>query len=143
MARNLLLIANGYPALTEQFAEVFRLEGYEATIAADSREAQRLLRTGLQPDLIILDLHREGSDASKFNSLWTKRERHIPIVLITSEDDAPTHAARLGASAYIEEPYDLHRLLVTVERILNWTAPLPRRDHLRFRRAGTRLDRAA
>jgi DNA-binding NtrC family response regulator len=143
MARNLLLIANRYPTLTEQFAELFRLEGYEATIAADGREAQRLLRNGLEPDLIILDLHRAGADAAEFNNLWKRRERHIPIVLITGEEDASAHAARLGASAYIEEPYDLHRLLVTVERILDWTATIPRRDHLRFRRAAARLDRAA
>src|SRR5688572_20450580 len=60
--RRKVLIIDDDPALTMLLGELFRMEGCEVATALDGLDAIQLLETGLEPDLIVLDMHMDGGD---------------------------------------------------------------------------------
>ncbi len=83
-----VLIVDDDDDVIEVFVDVLGAEGYEPTIARNGREALDLLRGGLRPTAILLDLMMPEMDGFQFtrevraNPDW----REIPIVIMTVKD---------------------------------------------------------
>jgi two-component system sensor histidine kinase/response regulator len=100
--------------------------GYDVSLACDGREALDVLNgQGPTPDAVILDLALPGVlgedvyDAMQADPVLGA----IPIVIST------TDPARAPAGALvIAKPLDPHRLLATVDQILDFDEPRYRRD---------------
>ena len=104
--------------------------GYATTVASDAYSGVASVAKS-PPDLVLLDTNMPGGNgftvAERIQSLGPAR---IPIVFITAskQPDFLDRAVALGASGYIEKPYDPNQVLTLLENVLNKPALYPARS---------------
>jgi two-component system chemotaxis response regulator CheY len=91
-------------------------EGYAVALATNGQEALDKLGAA-QPRLILLDMAMPVMDGWAFAAAYRARPGpHAPIVVVTAAREAAERAAQVDADDFIAKPFDLDRLLETVER---------------------------
>lgn len=117
--RRILLVEDDRD-LRHQLAEVLRMERYQVAPAENGEVALRLLRQGLIPNLILLDVWMPVTDGLAFKRQLEADRRFatIPVVVLTADAQyARPHVQRdMAAQAYLLKPFDLSELLATVRR---------------------------
>jgi CheY-like chemotaxis protein len=98
-------------------------QGYTVQPAADGRTALDLLRNGLIPDLIILDMMIPPPDCDGWHFLEKQRKipalASIPVVITTSLSVAsPEWAVSLGACCLIRKPIETESMLASIQACL-------------------------
>ena len=98
----------------KDFSEILKVileeEGYEVVTAADGQIALNLLREGLSPEVILLDLRMPVMDGFEFEAERQKEElaKHAALLIISSE---PVNVSKhLGPDAVMRKPFDGHKL---------------------------------
>jgi two-component system, chemotaxis family, chemotaxis protein CheY len=115
----LILVVEDNEVVREGMAVVLGRFGCRVTLAADSSEALALLRGGLRPHLILLDMLTPGLDGWSF---LEQRRRDpalagIPVLITTALGVASEEwAAALGASGLLRKPVQTELLLHEVRR---------------------------
>lgn len=114
--------------------ELFVDEGYEVVTLASAEEALRHLQK-FDPDLVLLDLNLPGMHGLTLLEKIQKQENPSPVVIITSNTDAPSavKAMKLGALDYITKPFNLDELILVVKRIINDRTTEQHLDYLRYK----------
>ncbi len=100
-------------------------EGYDVAVAANAAEA-RHERAQKTPDLILLDIWMPDTDGITLLQEWTREgPLEHPVVMMSGHGtvDTAVEATRLGASAFVEKPLSLAKLLKTVEQALENARP--------------------
>jgi CheY-like chemotaxis protein len=94
---------------------------YEYIGVNSGKKCLNLLKNGVKPDLILLDIMMpmlsgwEVYDRIRENSEW----KYIPIVFLTARrDETAKSAGRFLGDGYIEKPLDGHTLLSVIQTIL-------------------------
>ncbi|NIT51908.1 MAG: sigma-54-dependent Fis family transcriptional regulator, partial [candidate division Zixibacteria bacterium] len=74
-----------------------------------------------KPSLICLDINMPGMDGFEVLKRVKERDSHMPVVMVTSNNDVPTavQALKLGAVDYIIKPADRDKFLAMVEETLD------------------------
>ena len=102
--------------LRDAMSMLLELGGYSVETACDGTQALDTLRGGLQPSLILLDLMMPGMDGFQFVN--EKRQDpqlcRIPVIIYSGHYDAEANAARLGATAYLQKPFNVGSILKLV-----------------------------
>jgi CheY-like chemotaxis protein len=99
-------------------AEILEDEGYLPAMASNGAEALQLLREGLKPRLILLDLMMPVMDGESFCRSW-RSDAHlhaIPVVIISADAAAKEKSHSCGANALLKKPVQLKTLLETAEK---------------------------
>ena len=100
-------------------SHVLEDEGYETSAVPNGREALRVLRDGLRPCVILLDLTMPGMDGWDFRAdqLRDRALSAIPIVVITAAGfRAETIQSQLGATGFVRKPLPLDDVLAAIEQ---------------------------
>jgi CheY-like chemotaxis protein len=111
-----ILVVDDELAVVEALAALFEDRGYAVATAADGVEAIAALDGGLTPDLILLDVMmprqdgREVLRALRAHPGWSA----VPVIMMSAAP-SPFAPAELGEAAFLLKPFDLNRLLSTVE----------------------------
>jgi chemotaxis family two-component system sensor histidine kinase/response regulator PixL len=110
---NLILIVEDDAESRDTMRLLLELAGYDVETASDGTEALAVLRGGLRPRLILLDLMMPGMDGFQFvnEKRQDPRLSRIPVIVYSGLYDAQANAARLGARAYIQKPFDADSFL--------------------------------
>jgi DNA-binding response OmpR family regulator len=95
---------------------------YEVEGAENGIDALSILQNGYNPDLIVSDLMmpvlggKDFLEQLKSSGLF----KDIPVIILSSVDksDEKIKLIKLGASDYLEKPYNPAELLVRIENIL-------------------------
>jgi two-component system phosphate regulon response regulator OmpR len=92
--------------------------GFYATAARDTAHARRIL-SGLDFDLIILDVMMPGEDGVAFTRAIRERS-DTPIILLTARGETGDRIAGLeaGADDYLPKPFEPRELLLRINAIL-------------------------
>ncbi len=113
----LVLVVDDDPQLRCLTESLLSTHGYHVIAAAHGRDAIQRLRDRC-PDLIVLDLDMPVMDGWQFRSeqryLTDQKRAAVPVLLMTGEDDAATHAETLRAVGVIKKPFDPEDLLDAV-----------------------------
>jgi len=98
-----------------RLAQCFLRTKYTTSTAVTGEEAFERAVTE-QPDLIFLDRHMPGWSGSATLAALArdKRTRHIPVVVMTTED----HIASLGEIDHLQKPFDAAALVGKVQERL-------------------------
>ena len=112
-----ILVVDDDVDLRRSLAEVLTEIGYSVACARNGEDALRQLQTGGVPSAILLDLAMPVMDG------WTFRDRMrrdprlagIPTVVISASLTADARAC--DADAFLAKPFDLDRLIATLDRI--------------------------
>ena len=113
----LVLVVEDDPALRRLTASLLTAYGYHVIVAAHGQDAIQRLREQC-PDFIVLDLNMPVMDGWQFRSeqrfLTDRKRAAVPVLLMTSEDNADSEAAKLRAVGVIKKPFDPDDLLDAV-----------------------------
>ncbi|HET9598274.1 MAG TPA: response regulator [Anaeromyxobacteraceae bacterium] len=114
-----VLIAEDDTDIRSALASILRSEGYRVVSACDGREALDLLRGGLRPDVILLDLMMPVMTGAEFRTaqLADPALAHIPVVVLSADGRFREAGRLLGAAEAFAKPFDVAALLSTIERV--------------------------
>jgi CheY-like chemotaxis protein len=120
-----ILVVDDEIEIAAAIAEVLELEGFAVTVAGDGQEALGLLRDGLRPELIVMDMMMPKMDAWGFRDAKRSLDglSKIPIIAMTADGRAKGKAAEVGAMGWLRKPMSLEDLLREVHRLCGEAAP--------------------
>lgn len=92
--------------------------GFLVTAARDAEHARRIL-SGLDFDLIVLDVMMPGEDGLSL-CRWVHETMHTPVLLLTArgETDNRIEGLEAGADDYLPKPFEPKELLLRINAIL-------------------------
>jgi response regulator RpfG family c-di-GMP phosphodiesterase len=114
-----VLVIDDDRLLCELVRTTFELEGYELETAYDVIEAERVLAES-RPDAILLDIGLPGIDGLFYLERLreTPQTKRIPIVAISSSDEAGRAARAAGANAFLRKPFSPLELIALVTPLI-------------------------
>jgi CheY-like chemotaxis protein len=116
-SRHAVLVIDDNEDVREAVETALDLAGYTTVPAADGKAALELLRAGLQPIVILLDLMMPVMDGLEFLDAQRRDPRLAAIpVIIVSAFSRLAEAERLGATAVLTKPVDFGELLALIAR---------------------------
>ena len=94
-------------------------DGYLISTAENAKQA-RILLTGIEFDLIILDVMMPGQDGVSFTGELRNLGNNTPILLLTArgETEDRIKGLEVGADDYIPKPFEPKELLLRINAIL-------------------------
>jgi CheY-like chemotaxis protein len=112
-----VLVIDDDPGLRVSLASLLQSHGYRVIEARHGKDGLDRLSEE-RPDVILLDLNMPVMDGWEFRAeqqrLLDERLAAVPVLLCTAELDGDKHRKDLNASALIEKPFDLDRVLHAV-----------------------------
>lgn len=116
-----VLLAEDSLATREVLRVLLEREGYRVRVAGDGLEAQARIAEEL-PDVVVTDLNMPRCDGLALTKALRGRPHTsaLPIVILTSQDDAPTRLAseEAGATAYlVKSKFSSELLRETLRRV--------------------------
>jgi CheY-like chemotaxis protein len=115
-----ILVVEDDTAIRQTVAELLEDEGYAVSCAANGADALAQLDAGCVPSLILLDLSMPVMDGWTFRSTQRSDPRlaAIPTVVVSASHGADARSLEsLAPDAFLQKPFDLDRLIDTVERL--------------------------
>ncbi|MFI5398085.1 MAG: response regulator [Candidatus Binatia bacterium] len=111
-----ILVVEDDPSLQIILSYFLKRAGYTVIAANNGKEALRILRAGVDPCLIVLDLMMPVMDGVEFMSLQLEEPRlsQLPVVLCSAAPGLEAKAAQLGAVAHVQKPFNFESLLDVV-----------------------------
>jgi signal transduction histidine kinase/CheY-like chemotaxis protein len=100
-------------------AELLESQGYKVATASNGAEALELLRKGLRPRLILLDLIMPVMDGEALCEAChgDPALSWIPVLILSADTASAVRLTRRGASGFLPKPVRAEELLQTIERI--------------------------
>lgn len=94
-------------------------DGYLISTAENAKQA-RILLTGIEFDLIILDVMMPGQDGVSFTGELRNLGNNTPILLLTArgETEDRIKGLEVGADDYLPKPFEPKELLLRINAIL-------------------------
>jgi CheY-like chemotaxis protein len=110
-----ILVVDDDPGILAMLQDLLESEGIAVRTAANGEEALDALAE-LRPSLILLDMRMPVLDGWGFAERYRARALAFPIVVMTAAESAKRWAEEIGATGYIAKPFDVNKLLQTIER---------------------------
>jgi CheY-like chemotaxis protein len=116
MASRMILVVDDDADIRETLTEVLRTAGVQVVTAANGVEALRILRAGLSPCLVLLDLMMPIMDGYEFLEVQRGDPElmRIPTAVITAGYVIDT--ARTGDAPLLRKPVGLKGLMAIIDR---------------------------
>lgn len=113
-----ILVVDDDERIRALLGKFLRRNDYLVTTARDAEQARRLL-SGLDFDLIVLDVMMPGEDGYSLTRSLRKK-RATPILLLTAKGETGDRIEGLesGADDYLPKPFDPRELLLRIAAIL-------------------------
>jgi DNA-binding NtrC family response regulator len=117
-----ILLADDEEKILKTLGRALREDGHDVSTTPRAVEAQRLLAARAF-DVLILDYlmpDRTGLDVIRELAASTPEGERPAIIMMTAHGtvESAVEAMKLGARDYLQKPFDVEELLVTVRRVL-------------------------
>jgi len=103
-------------------ARHLRSRGLDVEEAESAEAAAEALRSGVRPDLVLLDLNLPGDtgwDLLRGDAFAAAGSP--PVVIASATTVSPRRLAEMGVAGYLPKPFPFETLVTTVERIAGAT----------------------
>lgn len=110
-----VLIVDDDLTIVDIVRETLEFENIPVMTASNGREALECVEK-VRPSVVLLDMRMPVMDGWQFASNARARGLKLSIVVMTAAHDAGKWAKEIGATDYLEKPFDLENLLAVVER---------------------------
>ncbi|TMB16180.1 MAG: response regulator [Deltaproteobacteria bacterium] len=113
-----ILVVEDDEDLRHAMLELLRGFGRGAIGAANGQQALGILRRGIEPCVILLDLMMPGMDGWTFRreQMRDRRLSRIPVIVVSADSDPLRGGSLLGADV-LSKPLNFDRLLALLERL--------------------------
>jgi CheY-like chemotaxis protein len=108
-----VLVVEDDPDLRLMMAQLLLSEGFDATVAANGREALEVLEHGPAPQVILLDLMMPVMDGFAFRRAQRLLPRFadIPVIVLSAVAE---RASSIHAVATLKKPLDVEALIAAL-----------------------------
>jgi signal transduction histidine kinase/CheY-like chemotaxis protein len=115
-SRPLVLVVDDDPDIRIGIGEILERTGYRITTASNGAEALEMLRAGLRPKLVLLDLSMPVMDGEAFCAACRADPAldGLPVLIISADTASAVKAARFGAAGFLAKPIEVENLVKTV-----------------------------
>ena len=119
-----VLIVDDNKIFVKVLSRFMQRHGLKSQNTLDAQSALDKLETGkLVPDLIVCDVHMPGTNGYAFLKKLRASSScaHLPVIMLTSDDDVETEIRFLtaGADAYLTKNADPRLLCVHIKRLID------------------------
>lgn len=113
-----VLVVEDDTAIREDLVMILESEGYSVIAAVNGADALRVLRSGVLPFVILLDIMMPVMDGWKFREQQTLDPllAQVPVVVMTADGSASDKAKRMNAQGFLQKPMDIDLLLSSVAK---------------------------
>ncbi len=93
------------------FKALLKRQGYDVVVTISCEEGLEIL-SSFKPDLIFLDINVGNDDGRNMCKRINSRaeHKHIPVILISANDEALTTYTEYGAESFLKKPFELVKL---------------------------------
>ena len=115
-----ILVVDDELGIRALLSEILTDEGHTVELAENAAQA-RLKREALRPDLVLLDIWMPDVDGVTLLKEWSAGgQLSMPVVMMSGHGtiDTAVEATKFGATAFLEKPITLQKLLRAVEQSL-------------------------
>ena len=115
-----ILVVDDELGIRALLSEILADEGHTVELAENAAQA-RLIRESLRPDLVLLDIWMPDVDGVTLLKEWSASgQLSMPVIMMSGHGtiDTAVEATKYGASAFLEKPITLQKLLRAVEQAL-------------------------
>jgi DNA-binding NtrC family response regulator len=122
-----ILVVDDELGIRDLLSEILNDEGHTVELAENAAQA-RAIRAVLRPDLVLLDIWMPDTDGVSLLKEWASTgQLSMPVIMMSGHAtiDTAVEATRIGATAFLEKPITLAKLLKAVEQGLSKPAPKP------------------
>jgi two-component system nitrogen regulation response regulator NtrX len=116
-----ILIIDDEPDICELVSGILEDEGFTARSACSSLKAMELVYHR-QPNLVILDVWLGESESDGLKILEQLKREHpmVPVIMFSGHStiEIAVQAIKDGAYDFLEKPFQVEKLLITIERAL-------------------------
>ena len=123
-----ILVVDDELGIRALLAEILTDEGHTVELAENAAQA-RSVREALRLDLVLLDIWMPDVDGVTLLKEWSAAgQLSMPVIMMSGHGtiDTAVEATKFGASAFLEKPITLQKLLRAVEQALVKPAAGPR-----------------
>jgi CheY-like chemotaxis protein len=115
MSDSLVLVVEDDPDISGLIKTILEAEGYEVTCAPNGLDALKLLRSGLVPCLILLDLEMPGMSGPELKAKLAADAglKDIPVAIMSASSE--NLKAFQGSLRRLKKPFNFRELTRTVE----------------------------
>ena len=112
-----ILIIDDDPSLRKTLSDILRAKGYLPIDASTGKEALDRVKDEM-PAVALIDLKLEDMSGLEVMKEIKERSPFTECIVITGHASQATtiEAIKLGAYGYIQKPYDMEQLLLTIQR---------------------------
>lgn len=116
-----VMIVDDEPSIVQSLSGILSDEGFEIFTASNGYEALKRIEEQA-PDLVLLDIWMPGLDGIETLKEIKKTNPVIQVIIITGHGNIETavSATKLGAFDLIEKPLSIDRVIVSINRALNY-----------------------
>jgi len=134
-----ILIVDDERIIRKTLREILEYEKYEIEEAENAKAALSMIDKQ-EYKVILCDIKMPEMNGIDFLEELNKREKNIPVIMITGHGDVDTavEALKKGAFDFIQKPLDLNRLLISIhhafekEQLVVETKKLKRKINKRY-----------
>jgi len=122
-----ILVVDDELGIRDLLSEILNDEGHTVELAENAAQA-RSVRSQLRPDLVLLDIWMPDTDGVTLLKEWASTGLlTMPVIMMSGHAtiDTAVEATRIGATAFLEKPITLQKLLKAVDVGLNKPALKP------------------
>ncbi len=115
-----ILVVDDELGIRALLSEILTDEGHTVELAENAAQA-RHVRESLRPDLVLLDIWMPDVDGVTLLKEWSAGgQLTMPVIMMSGHGtiDTAVEATKFGASAFLEKPITLQKLLRAVEQAL-------------------------
>jgi two-component system nitrogen regulation response regulator NtrX len=116
-----VMIVDDEPSILQSLSGILSDEGFEIFTASNGYEALKRIEEEA-PDLVLLDIWMPGLDGIETLKEIKKDNPVIQVIIITGHGTIETavSATKLGAFDLIEKPLSIDKVIVSINRALNY-----------------------
>jgi DNA-binding NtrC family response regulator len=122
-----ILVVDDELGIRALLSEILSDEGHSVELAEDAAQA-RAVRERLRPDLVLLDIWMPDVDGITLLKEWgATSQLNMPVIMMSGHGtiDTAVEATKYGATAFLEKPITLQKLLRAVEQALSKPSARP------------------
>jgi CheY-like chemotaxis protein len=121
-----VLVVEDEGGVRDAILDILTTEGYRVAAAQDGRDALDMLRAGMRPSLILLDLRMPNLSGRDFlMALQQRPDLTAPIVVVSAHHDPPGHLADQRIDGYLRKPFSVDELMSVVSAYAKPDAHVP------------------
>ena len=116
-----ILVVDDEHGIRDLLSEILNDEGHTVELAENAAQA-RSVRAMLRPDLVLLDIWMPDTDGVTLLKEWASAGLlTMPVIMMSGHAtiDTAVEATRIGATAFLEKPITMAKLLKAVDQGLN------------------------